>query len=209
MLAGLLRLKQVCNHPAHFLGDGSPLAGRSGKLTRVEELLEEILAEGDKVLCFTQFTEWGELLAPYLARRFGDRAAVAARRRRRAGRATRWSQRFEATTGGRRCSWCRSRPAAPASTSRPRPTSSTSTGGGTRRSRTRRPTAPTASASAARCRSTSWSPRGTVEERIDEMITRKRALAERVVGTGEEWLTELSTDELRDLVALRRRMGAD
>ena len=48
---------------------------------------------------------------------------------------------------------------------------------------------------------------GTVEERIDEMIARKRALAERVVGTGEEWLTELSTDELRDLVALRRRRG--
>ena len=43
---------------------------------------------------------------------------------------------------------------------------------------------------------------GTVEERIDEMIERKRALAERVVGTGEDWLTELSTDELRELVAL-------
>ncbi|MGH9266748.1 MAG: helicase-related protein, partial [Acidimicrobiales bacterium] len=44
---------------------------------------------------------------------------------------------------------------------------------------------------------------GTVEERIDEMITRKRDLAQRVVGTGEAWLTELSTDELRDLIALR------
>ena len=40
VLAGLLRLKQVCNHPAHFLADGSPLAGRSGKLARTEELLE-------------------------------------------------------------------------------------------------------------------------------------------------------------------------
>jgi SNF2 family DNA or RNA helicase len=44
---------------------------------------------------------------------------------------------------------------------------------------------------------------GTVEERIDEMITAKRELAARVVGSGEEWITELSTDELRDLVALR------
>jgi SNF2 family DNA or RNA helicase len=44
---------------------------------------------------------------------------------------------------------------------------------------------------------------GTIEERIDEMITAKRELAERVVGTGESWLTELSTDELRDLVSLR------
>jgi SNF2 family DNA or RNA helicase len=44
---------------------------------------------------------------------------------------------------------------------------------------------------------------GTVEERIDEMITAKRDLAQRVVGTGEDWLTELSTSELADLVALR------
>ena len=43
---------------------------------------------------------------------------------------------------------------------------------------------------------------GTLEERIDEMIERKKALAQRVVGTGEEWLTELSTEELRDLFAL-------
>ena len=71
VLAGLMRLKQVCNHPAHFLRDGSALSGRSGKLTRTEELLDEILAEGDKVLCFTQFTEWGGLLAPYFQRRFG------------------------------------------------------------------------------------------------------------------------------------------
>ena len=70
VLAGLLRLKQVCNHPAHFLADGSPLRGRSGKLTRTEELLEEILSEGEKVLCFTQFTAWGDLLLPYLQRQF-------------------------------------------------------------------------------------------------------------------------------------------
>ena len=44
---------------------------------------------------------------------------------------------------------------------------------------------------------------GTVEEKIDDMITAKRDLADRVVGTGEDWLTELSTDGLRDLVALR------
>jgi SNF2 family DNA or RNA helicase len=44
---------------------------------------------------------------------------------------------------------------------------------------------------------------GTVEEHIDDMITAKRQLSERVVGTGEQWLTELSTDDLRDLVALR------
>ncbi len=43
---------------------------------------------------------------------------------------------------------------------------------------------------------------GTLEERIDEMIERKKSLAESVVGTGEDWITDLSTDALRDLFAL-------
>ena len=61
------KLKQVCNHPAHFLRDGSRVAGRSGKLARLEEVLEEVLADGDKALCFTQFTEFGSMLVPHLA----------------------------------------------------------------------------------------------------------------------------------------------
>jgi SNF2 family DNA or RNA helicase len=44
---------------------------------------------------------------------------------------------------------------------------------------------------------------GTIEERIDAMISSKRALAASVVGTGEEWISELSTDELRDVISLR------
>ena len=43
---------------------------------------------------------------------------------------------------------------------------------------------------------------GTLEERIDRLIADKGVLAERVVGSGEGWLTALSTSELRDLVAL-------
>jgi SNF2 family DNA or RNA helicase len=43
---------------------------------------------------------------------------------------------------------------------------------------------------------------GTLEERIDEMIEKKRALAERIVGTGEGWITEMSTDQLRQVIAL-------
>ncbi len=45
---------------------------------------------------------------------------------------------------------------------------------------------------------------GTLEEKIDEMIERKQEVATQVVGTGETWLTELSNDQLRDLLALRR-----
>jgi SNF2 family DNA or RNA helicase len=45
---------------------------------------------------------------------------------------------------------------------------------------------------------------GTLEEKIDEMITRKQGIAEKVIGTGEGWLTELSTAELKNLFALRK-----
>jgi len=45
---------------------------------------------------------------------------------------------------------------------------------------------------------------GTLEEKIDELIESKKGLAEAVIGSGEQWLTELSTDELREMVALRR-----
>ena len=54
VLATMTKLKQVCNHPAQFLKDGSRLAGRSGKLARIEETVEEVLASGEKALLFTQ-----------------------------------------------------------------------------------------------------------------------------------------------------------
>ncbi|HEY3109555.1 MAG TPA: C-terminal helicase domain-containing protein, partial [Chloroflexota bacterium] len=50
---------------------------------------------------------------------------------------------------------------------------------------------------------------GTLEERIDELIESKRALAEAVIGAGESWLTELSTDELRSLLELRQAVIVD
>ena len=48
VLSAMTKLKQVCNHPAHLLGDGSPLPGRSGKLDRLEEILAGALADGDQ-----------------------------------------------------------------------------------------------------------------------------------------------------------------
>jgi SNF2 family DNA or RNA helicase len=201
VLAGLMRLKQVCNHPAHFLRDGSVLPGRSGKLTRTEELLDEILAEGDKVLCFTQFAEWGGLLAPYFERRFGVEVGWLH------GRVTRPKRelmvdRFQIPDG-------------------PPVLLVSLKAGGTGLNLT--------AASHVIHLDRWWNPAvedqatdrayrigqkrtvfvhklvsaGTVEERIDAMITAKRALAEQVVGSGEGWITELSTDELRDVIALR------
>ena len=64
-------LKQVCNHPAHFLGDNSPIPGRSGKVARLTEMLEEAFEAGDKALIFSQFAEMGEILQKHLQETFG------------------------------------------------------------------------------------------------------------------------------------------
>src|SRR5262249_10282141 len=66
ILGALSKLKQVCNHPAHFLGDNSPIPDRSGKLARLTEMLEEVFESGEKALVFTQFTEMGEILKRHL-----------------------------------------------------------------------------------------------------------------------------------------------
>ena len=199
VLAGIMRLKQVCNHPAQFLRDGSSLAGRSGKLTRAEELLDEILTAGDKVLCFTQFAEWGALLAPYWRRRFGVdvgwlHGGVTRRKRDDLVRD------FQSDPG-------------------PGVLLISLKAGGTGLNLT--------AATHVMHLDRWWNPAvedqatdrayrigqrrsvqvhklvstGTVEERIDAMITSKRALAEKVVGSGEAWITELSTDDLRAVIA--------
>ncbi len=62
ILTTLLRLKQVCNHPAHYLMDGSALPSRSGKLDFLTEMVDEAYEEGDRCLIFTQFKEMGSLL---------------------------------------------------------------------------------------------------------------------------------------------------
>ena len=62
-----MKLKQICNHPRQFLQDNSEFSvNRSHKLQRLGEMLEEITAEGESLLIFTQFTEIGEALQQYL-----------------------------------------------------------------------------------------------------------------------------------------------
>ena len=71
ILAAITALKQVCNHPAAYDDDGRPLPGRSGKLARLEEIVENVYAAGERVLVFTHFAEWGKRLAEHLTERFG------------------------------------------------------------------------------------------------------------------------------------------
>ncbi|WP_203717523.1 SNF2-related protein [Asanoa siamensis] len=200
VLAAMTRLKQVCNHPAHLLRDGSKLAGRSGKLARLQELAEEIVEEGDKALVFTQYAEFGALLQPYLAAHL-DRPVLwlhgGLSKQRRDELVTRFQTDAEpmifllslkaAGTGLNLTAanhvihvdrWWN--PAV-----EDQATDRAYRIGQARNVQVRK-----------------FICTGTIEERVDEMIERKKALADRVVGTGEEWLTELSTDELRDLFAL-------
>jgi SNF2 family DNA or RNA helicase len=67
ILSTLMRLKQICNHPRQFLQDNSEFTPqRSHKLERLGEMLEEVIAEGESLLIFTQFTDIGEALQRYL-----------------------------------------------------------------------------------------------------------------------------------------------
>ncbi len=66
VLAAITALKQICNHPSAYQDDGKPLAGRSGKLTRLEEIVEAVFEAGERILVFTHFAEWGKKLADHL-----------------------------------------------------------------------------------------------------------------------------------------------
>jgi hypothetical protein len=66
ILAAITALKQICNHPAAYNDDGKPLSGRSGKLTRLEEIVESVFAANERILIFTHFATWGRKLATHL-----------------------------------------------------------------------------------------------------------------------------------------------
>ncbi|HAL15302.1 MAG TPA: ATP-dependent helicase [Anaerolineaceae bacterium] len=210
VLAMLTRLKQVCNHPAQFLKQpleretgGNHVNGRSGKLTRLTEMLEEVISAGDRALVFTQYAEMGHLLNQYLPQMLnvpvyylhgGTPASV------RDQLVTRFQE----------------------DSSAPPIFILSLKAGGLGLNLT--------AASHVFHYDRWWNPAvenqatdrayrigqqqnvqvhkfitlGTLEERIDEMIEAKMGLADSVIGGGEDWLTEFSTDELRDLVTLRK-----
>jgi SNF2 family DNA or RNA helicase len=207
ILATLSKLKQVCNHPAQFLGDNSAIEGRSGKLARLVEMLEEILEVGDRALIFSQFSEMGEILRRHLQEAFGKEVlflhgAVPKKRR------DDMVQRFQQANG-------------------PQVFVLSLKAGGTGLNLT--------GANHVFHFDRWWNPAvedqatdrafrigqvrnvqvhkflcaGTLEEKIDEMIENKKDIAAKVVGTGEGWLTELSTRALKELFALRSEAIGD
>jgi hypothetical protein len=71
ILAAITALKQICDHPAAYQPDDRPLAGRSGKLARLEEIIDSVYEAGERALIFTHFASWGVRLAEHLTERTG------------------------------------------------------------------------------------------------------------------------------------------
>ncbi len=198
----LTALKQICNHPAHYLKQSGPIAGRSGKLAAFDELTDVIISGGESMLVFTQYTEMAKLLARHLAGRGMEslflHGGVPVKRRET------MVARFQA---GEVPVFLLSLKA-----------------GGTGLTLTR--------ATHVLHYDRWWNPavedqatdrayrigqdrpvqvhrlvtEGTLEDRIASLLETKRELADAVIGSGEGWITELSDDDLADLVSLRSRM---
>lgn len=202
ILALLTALKQICNHPRQYLRDGGKLPNRSGKLSRVTEILQEVVDSGDRALIFTQYREMGHLLEEHLGRELGlpdvpflhggvplggreamvdafqdddDASPLLLVSLRAGGSGLNLTRATEVIHYDR---WWN--PAV----------EQQATDRAHRIGQTRTVNVHKLVTS------------GTIEERIDELLTRKQALADSVVGEGEAWITELGDEELRELVAL-------
>jgi len=76
VLQSLMRLKQICNHPSQLTGDGDYIASDSGKFLRLGEICDEIASRQEKALIFTQFREITDSLADYLTTVFGQTGVI-------------------------------------------------------------------------------------------------------------------------------------
>ena len=218
VLATLTRLKQICNHPAHYLAgvEGTPAlrpgsrkpvtadplaeAGRSGKLERFDALVEEVVNNGECALVFTQYAVMGTLLQNHLRERLGCEIPFLHGGIAREARGT-MIARFQSEAG-------------------PPIFILSLKAGGTGLNLTRanhvfhfdrwwNPAVENqATDRAHRIGQTrnvfvhKFICSGTLESRIDALIEGKLSLAEDVVGSGESWLTQLSNDRLREVLAL-------
>lgn len=203
VLGAITALKQICDHPLLYLKDKSEIDNRSGKLARLAEIAEEMLASGDRALIFTQYAEMGELLKKYLQETFGREALFLHGGVPREKR-DEMVRRFQEEEDG------------------PPFFVLSLKAGGTGLNLTR--------ANHVVMFDRWWNPaveqqavdrayrigqqnnvqvhyfccRGTLEEKIESLIEAKRDLAEMLVGTGESWLSELSDSDLHELFSLEK-----
>ncbi len=214
VLATLVKLKQVCNHPGQYLKEWkesepslvSPQ--RSGKCVRMVELLSEVVSAGDSALVFTQFRQMGGMLAAMLRQELdrdvlffhggtpqGQRQAMVDQFQKKDGKTPILIVSLKAGGVGLNLTaathvfhfdrWWN-----PAVENQA--TDRAHRIGQYRTVQVHK-----------------FVVRGTLEERIDEMIEAKTELAENIIGSGESWLTELTTDALKEVLTLRRDAVGD
>ncbi|MEA5513760.1 DEAD/DEAH box helicase [Nodularia sp. UHCC 0506] len=203
ILALLVKLKQICNHPAQYLKASTLKEHSSAKLQRLDEMLMVALEEGDRALIFTQFAEWGKLLKAHLQQTLGKEIFFlygGSTKKQREEMIDRFQQDpqgppimiLSLKAGGVGLNLTRANhvfhfdrwwnPAV-----ENQATDRVFRIGQTRNVQVHK-----------------FVCTGTLEEKIHDMIESKKQLAEQVVGAGEEWLTEMDTDQLRDLLILDR-----
>ncbi|MFT3684194.1 MAG: DEAD/DEAH box helicase [Phycisphaerales bacterium] len=220
ILAGLMKLKQICNHPAQYKGApvvegdedavpapstpaGLQAPSRSGKCTRIVQMLDEVIASGGQALVFTQFRVMGEMLAAMLRHELDrevlllhggtsqkDREELIARFQKGDGSAPIFVLSLKAGGIGLNLTaanhvfhfdrWWN--PAV----------ENQATDRAFRIGQTRT------------VQVHKFVVAGTLEEKIDQMIESKAGLADNVIGSGESWLTELNLNQLRDVLTLRQ-----
>jgi SNF2 family DNA or RNA helicase len=207
MILGLLtKLKQVCNHPILLNKSKKKTAlsaQQSGKLQRLQEMVDELMAEGDRALIFTQFSEWGKLLKTYLEQQFNQEVLFlygSTTKKQREAMVDRFQHDPQAPrlfilslkAGGVGLNLTRANhvfhfdrwwnPAV-----ENQATDRVFRIGQTRNVQVHK-----------------FVCTGTLEERVHEIIESKKALSEQIVGTGENWLTDFDTAQLRNLILLDR-----
>jgi SNF2 family DNA or RNA helicase len=210
VLAALIKLKQICNHPSQLLKDTiegtSADPARSGKCIRLLEMLDEVLAEGDQALVFTQFRQMGNLLHSMIRKRF-DREVLFLHGQNTLPQRQAMVENFQK---GKAPVLLLSLKAGGVGLNLTAAThvfhfdrwwnpavESQATDRAYRIGQTRK------------VQVHKFVVRGTLEERIDQMIESKTELAQNIIGDGERWLTELSSDQLRDILTLRNDAVGD
>lgn len=202
VLSTLLKLKQICNHPVLFLQDESEIKDRSGKLTRFMEMLEEVLAAGDRALIFTQYVAMGKMLQDHLQSTFGREVLFlhgGTPRKTRDALIARFQQEnrgpslfiLSLKAGGLGLNLTRANHVFHFDRWWNPAVENQATDRAFRIGQRKN------------VQVHKFVCLGTLEERIDQMLEHKKGLSERVLGAGETWLTELSNDQLRDLFTLR------
>lgn len=234
ILATLTRLKQVCDHPLLLVKNrgnaadasidegavgeravagpagkkkaGSGLAnaaGQSAKLTRLLEMVDELRGEGDKCLIFTQFVEMGHLLKEALATERGEMVLFlhgGVPKAKRDEMIARFQEEPEAAifvlslkAGGTGLNLTAANHVFHYDRWWNPAVENQATDRAFRIGQTRD------------VQVHKFISLGTLEERIDQMIDKKQGLSQQIIGSGESWITELSTDELKELFVLRRQ----